>query len=44
MGALKVGALDVQSKPFPPLGEGELGVPLIIWCCARGGVYGETVS
>ena len=45
VGSLKVGAPYVWSKPFTPrekLGVG--GSLLIVWHCARGGVYSQSVS
>lgn len=39
---LKVGMLDVGYKPFAPQEEVG-GFLLIIWCCVRGGLYGQCV-
>lgn len=45
VGVLKVGVLDVWSKPFILQGEARIWHSLlIVQCCVRGGIYGEHVS
>lgn len=41
---IKVGVLDVGSKPLDLREAGSWEFPPDVWLCARGGVYWESVS
>lgn len=44
-GSLKIGDVNVRSNPLLPRKELEFESSLlIVWLCARGDVYGESVS